>query len=116
VIKLGQTIYVGKARLESVFNGYDRRGWVKAMNNGRIITTPVHNVTTNRRRKTGRRDSSWSVGDLAIVTIHGVDGEFDGEVIGLGPLKARIRTPDPLWFGAVIGNNNGTVSKVEEAA
>ena len=115
-MKLGQTIYVGSARLQSVFNGYTDNGRVKAMNNGRLLVVPAHKVSTNRRRGTGKRATSWAVGQAATVTIAGIEGAFDAEVISVKPLKARITTLDPVWSGAVIGLDNGTIEKQMEVA
>lgn len=110
-MKIGQTIYLGPARLEAVYHGTAKDGRIKARHSGRQLLVKPEIV--RQRSEFPAVRSPFTVGQIVTVTIGGIAREFDAEVIQIGPVKARIRTPDPVWFGAVVDGKNGKIWRQE---
>lgn len=105
MFKLGQTIYIGPARLEATFNGYTATGSVKAMRDGTLYTVPPKKVHTSRG---AGRPAKWPVGSACVVSLYGdLPIELECEVVSQRPLRARVKPGDGNWQGCVVTERDG---------
>lgn len=113
-MKLGQTVYVGPARIEGTFAGFDSLGRAKVKQGGRLLCLHASKVSARLRNATGRRDTSRKVGEAVSIVIYGFAGVYNGEVVQVKPLKARILDFDPIWNGAVLSEGDAKITRRED--
>lgn len=108
-MKTGQTVYLGPARIEAVFQGIAADGRCKVFQGGRQILLHKKKVGFHRNKK----QSAFVIGEAVNIEIHGCKGTLRGEVIDVGPVKARVTEFDPIWNGAVLGTKDAKITREE---
>lgn len=108
-MKPGQTVYLGQARIEAVFQGIAANGFCKVFQGGRQITLHPNKMRTCQKT----RPSAFVIGEAVNIEIHGCKGTLRGEVIDVGPVKARVTEFDPIWNGAVVSTKDARITREE---
>jgi hypothetical protein len=107
-IKPGQTVYVGTARLEAVYQGETTNGLAKVMQAGRFLTVHPSKIRQQIRRQSREPQG---LGSPVNIKIHGIAGQFRGIITQLKPIRARITTPDHQWQGAEVTKHDASITK-----
>lgn len=110
-MKTGQTVYLGPARIEAVFQGIAANGKCKVFQGGRQIVVHKKKVSFHRNKK----QTAFVIGEAVNIEIHGIDRTLRGEVVATGPVKARVTEFDPVWNGAVVGTKDARITREEQA-